>query len=87
MSLQSTGMRFTTPSGLMAGGATSNYFASPSFKNRVRDPKNECSSPDAVVLCKDAAQSLYCHLLCALSDSTSIVMLYSFFACELKSIT
>jgi hypothetical protein len=43
--------------------------------DRVRDPKNESGSPDAVVLSNDLAQCLYCHLLCAHSDSTHLLNL------------
>lgn len=81
-SLVSAGLQWNTPSGIVGGGLTTNYYRSDGFRNRVRDPKNENCAPDAVILCHDINQGMYCHLVCALAQSPTIVQLYSYFAGE-----
>ena len=79
-SLLSAGMQWETPSGIKGGGLFTNYYRSSRFTNRVRNPKDEMCAPDAVVLCNDINQGMYCHLVCALAQSTSIVRLYTLFS-------
>jgi hypothetical protein len=80
--LLSAGDQWNTPSGIIGGGLSTIYYRSDRFRNRVRDPKTEFCAPDAVILCHDVNQGMYCHLVCALAQSPAIVKLFSYFAGE-----
>ncbi|ESQ30132.1 hypothetical protein EUTSA_v10011352mg [Eutrema salsugineum] len=70
----------TTPSGLPVAAAFTSFFKSDYFKNRPSKSKSEYTSPDQVILCPDNKQSLYCHLLCGLSQRDEVVKVGATFA-------
>jgi hypothetical protein len=86
LQLVSIGDQYRSPSGIMVGGLSTNYYKSPRFRDQMQVLMDEYSSPDAVTLCRDTSQGLYCHLLCALAESASIVKVRSLFACEFTHI-
>ncbi|KAF8074236.1 hypothetical protein N665_1119s0020 [Sinapis alba] len=70
----------TTPSGLPVAPAFTTFFKSDYFKNRPSNSKSVYTSPDQVILCPDNKQSLYCHLLCGLSQRNEVVKVGATFA-------
>ena len=78
----SVGEQHPAPSGIMVGGLSTNYLRNQRLRNRMLHSSDGITSPGAVVLCEDISHGLYCHLLCALAESASIVKLWSLFACE-----
>ncbi|WZY93235.1 4-substituted benzoates-glutamate ligase GH3.12-like [Brassica napus] len=68
----------TTPSGLPVAAAFTSFFKSDYFKNRPS--KSQYTSPHQVILCPDNKQSLYCHLLCGLSQRDEVVRFGATFA-------
>ncbi|XP_010500406.1 PREDICTED: 4-substituted benzoates-glutamate ligase GH3.12-like isoform X1 [Camelina sativa] len=70
----------TTPSGLRVCTALASFFMSDYFKNRPSKCNSEYTSPDQVILCPDINQSVYCHLLCGLSQRDKVVVVNATFA-------
>ncbi|CAH2036535.1 unnamed protein product [Thlaspi arvense] len=70
----------TTSSGLPVAAAFTSFFKSDYFKNRPTKSQSEYTSPDQVILCADNKQSLYCHLLCGLSQRDEVVKIGATFA-------
>ncbi|KAG7656872.1 GH3 family [Arabidopsis suecica] len=69
-----------TPSGLALSSSFTSYFMSDYFKNRPSKCNSEYTSPDQVILCPDNNQSVYCHLLCGLSQREKVVGVSATFA-------
>ncbi|EOA40020.1 hypothetical protein CARUB_v10008708mg [Capsella rubella] len=69
-----------TPSGLLVSSAFATYFMSDYFKNRSSKCNLEYTSPDQIILCIDINQSVYCHLLCGLSQRDKVVGVCATFA-------
>lgn len=80
MSLGFAGKQIDTPSGIKAGAMSTNFFRSPRFRDRVRDPNEEFCVPDEVILCNDTNQGMYCHTLCALAQAPKVGKVYGTFA-------
>ncbi|CAN8321076.1 unnamed protein product [Cochlearia groenlandica] len=78
--IRNTRTSSTTPSGLQVAPAVTSYLMSDHFKNRTT---KSYVSPDEVVLCKDAKQSMYCHFLCALIGREEVMSMLATFASEL----
>lgn len=70
----------STPSGLPARTVLTSYYNSNHFKNRSRDPYNDYTSPDQVILCHDSNQSMYCQLLAGLVYRHQVLRLGAVFA-------
>ncbi|CAH8254942.1 unnamed protein product [Arabidopsis lyrata] len=69
-----------TPSGLPVSSSFTSYFMSDYFKNRPSKCNSEYTSPDQVIFCPDNNQSMYCHLLCGLSQREKVVGVSATFA-------
>ncbi|EOA37511.1 hypothetical protein CARUB_v10011685mg [Capsella rubella] len=72
----------TTPSGLLFSSGFATFLMSDYFKNRPTkcNSESEYTSPDQVILCIDSNQSVYCHLLCGLSQRDKVVGVTATFA-------
>ncbi|KAF6163188.1 hypothetical protein GIB67_025052 [Kingdonia uniflora] len=71
---------FKTNGGLIAGTATSHYFASEEFKLKQKKTKSFTCSPLKVITSGDYKQSTYCHLLLGLYLSPQVEFITSTFA-------
>lgn len=78
--------RFTTKGGLMAGTATTHYYASEEFKLKQEKTRSYTCSPETVIAGGDYKQSTYCHLLLGLHFSDSIEFVTSTFAYTLVQV-
>ncbi|RRT74335.1 hypothetical protein B296_00012183 [Ensete ventricosum] len=72
--------QFQTKGGLMAGTATTHYFASEEFKTKQRTTKCFTCSPFEVISAGDYQQSTYCHLLLGLLFHDEVEFVASTFA-------
>lgn len=59
MVLAFIGQQIQTPSGIMAGQGSTNWYKSAYFRRRPYDPDHQPTSPDAVILCEDYKQVQY----------------------------
>ncbi|CAL9063518.1 indole-3-acetic acid-amido synthetase GH3.10-like [Musa acuminata AAA Group] len=72
--------QFQTKGGLMAGTATTHYFASQEFETKQRTTKCFTCSPFEVISAGDYKQSTYCHLLFGLLFHNEVEFVASTFA-------
>ncbi|KAL8130674.1 hypothetical protein V2J09_019829 [Rumex salicifolius] len=72
--------QFKTKGGLIAGTATTHYFASKEFKIKQEKTKTFTCSPEEVISCGDYKQTTYCHLLLGLIYSKQVEFVTSTFA-------
>ncbi|CAL9071523.1 unnamed protein product [Musa textilis] len=72
--------QFQTKGGLMAGTATTHYFASEEFETKQRTTKCFTCSPFEVISAGDYEQSTYCHLLFGLLFHNEVEFVASTFA-------
>ncbi|XP_074580850.1 LOW QUALITY PROTEIN: indole-3-acetic acid-amido synthetase GH3.17-like [Curcuma longa] len=70
----------STPSGLPARPVLTSYYKSGHFRNRPFNRYNVYTSPDEVILCSDAKQSMFCQLLCGLVQRTDVLRVGAVFA-------
>ncbi|KAG6477217.1 indole-3-acetic acid-amido synthetase GH3.17-like [Zingiber officinale] len=70
----------STPSGLPARPVLTSYYKSGHFRNRPFNRYNVFTSPDEVILCSDAKQSMFCQLLCGLVQRTDVLRVGAVFA-------
>ncbi|XVF72592.1 hypothetical protein PTKIN_Ptkin12aG0133400 [Pterospermum kingtungense] len=73
----------STPCGLPFRTVLTSYYRSKHFKCRTRDPFNDFTSPDQVILCNDSNQSMYCQLLAGLVHRHQVMRLGAVFASSL----
>ncbi|KAJ0693204.1 putative GH3 family protein [Helianthus annuus] len=71
---------FKTKGGLLAGTATTHYFASQEFKLKQQQTKSFTCSPQEVIFSGDYKQSTYCHFLLGLFHSPQVEFITSTFA-------
>ncbi|KAK4714310.1 hypothetical protein R3W88_020217 [Solanum pinnatisectum] len=69
-----------TKGGIIAGTATTHYYASDEFKIKQQQTKSFTCSPRGVISCGDYKQSTYCHLLLGLYFSHEVEFVTSTFA-------
>ncbi|CBI28909.3 indole-3-acetic acid-amido synthetase GH3.10 [Vitis vinifera] len=72
--------QFKTKGGLIAGTATTHYFASEEFKIKQEKTKSFTCSPEEVISSGDYKQSTYCHLLLGLHFHDEVEFITSTFA-------
>lgn len=72
--------QFKTKGGLLAGTATTHYFASEEFKIKQEKTKLFTCSPEEVISGGDYKQSTYCHLLLGLYFHDEVEFITSTFA-------
>lgn len=72
--------QYKTKGGLIAGTATTHYYASKEFKIKQQDTKSFTCSPEEVISSGDYKQSTYCHLLLGLYFSEEVEFVTSTFA-------
>ncbi|KAG9452709.1 hypothetical protein H6P81_005613 [Aristolochia fimbriata] len=72
--------QFHTKGGLIAGTATTHYFASEEFKIKQKITKSFTCSPHEVISCGDYSQATYCHLLLGLLHADEVEFVTSTFA-------
>ncbi|CAN4103367.1 unnamed protein product [Withania somnifera] len=72
--------QFKTKGGVIAGTATTHYYASEEFKIKQQQTKSFTCSPDEAISCGDHKQSTYCHLLLGLYFSHEVEFITSAFA-------
>ncbi|XP_068668541.1 indole-3-acetic acid-amido synthetase GH3.10 [Aristolochia californica] len=72
--------QFQTKGGLIAGTATTHYFASEEFKIKQKTTKSFTCSPHEVISNGDYNQATYCHLLLGLLHSDEVEFVTSTFA-------
>lgn len=72
--------QFKTKGGLIAGTATTHYYASEEFKIKQDKTKSFTCSPFEVISSGDYKQSTYCHLLLGLFFSDQVEFITSTFA-------
>ncbi|XP_071692730.1 indole-3-acetic acid-amido synthetase GH3.10-like [Rutidosis leptorrhynchoides] len=72
--------QFKTKGGLVAGTATTHYFASQEFKIKQQQTKSFTCSPLEVIFSGDYKQSTYCHFLLGLFYSPQVEFITSTFA-------
>ncbi|KAK4787960.1 hypothetical protein SAY86_019279 [Trapa natans] len=69
-----------TPGGLMARPVLTSYYKSSNFLNRPYNRFNIYTSPDETILCPDGKQSMYCQLLCGLTQRHEVLRVGAVFA-------
>ncbi|KAF3652031.1 putative indole-3-acetic acid-amido synthetase GH3.5 [Capsicum annuum] len=72
--------QYKTKGGLIAGTATTHYYASEEFKIKQQHTKSFTCSPEEVISSGDYKQSTYCHLLLGLYFSEEVEFVTSTFA-------
>ncbi|XP_009624482.1 indole-3-acetic acid-amido synthetase GH3.10-like [Nicotiana tomentosiformis] len=72
--------QYKTKGGLIAGTATTHYYASEEFKAKQQETKSFTCSSEAVISSGDYKQSTYCHLLLGLHFSQEVEFVTSTFA-------